>query len=304
MTDHVSGVDLSRYNNPINFQTLEPQIDFAFFKAMEGKRFGSAYWRDYAFLDNVLQAHRHSLTYGPYVFYRDEADPAEFVGQYYKLVDPERYGGELADALVFDLPVMLDVEVESVTPEKLRDTLDLLGEFTGHSPIIYTSARFWNAYDVSVRGWASEFDLWVAHYGVPSPTIPAGWEDYTFWQHTSSGPASQYGVFGTPGIDLNWFNGSQTDFLWYLQRVADPSLPRIPFKKLSVIIDPSVSEEQTQAIAMNALNRGVTATKSYDSPGWGDVHIYGVPSSERAVYHNWFRRNYPRIEEIVFFDVE
>ena len=69
----------------------------------------------------------------------------------------------------------------------------------------------------------------MAHYNVHEPLIPEAWEKHIFWQHTSQGDAVKYGGPGPPSgdddIDLNWFNGTEDDFLLYLG--APPPLPKI-----------------------------------------------------------------------------
>jgi GH25 family lysozyme M1 (1,4-beta-N-acetylmuramidase) len=47
----------------------------------------------------------------------------------------------------------------------------------------------------------------VAHYGAASPSIPAGWSGWTFWQHSDAGRVP--GIGGD--VDLNWFNGSEAE---------------------------------------------------------------------------------------------
>jgi lysozyme len=57
-----------------------------------------------------------------------------------------------------------------------------------------------------VGGGFGAYPLWVAHYGVADPSIPAGWERWTFWQHSDAGR-----VAGIGGMDVNWFAGGWDD---------------------------------------------------------------------------------------------
>jgi GH25 family lysozyme M1 (1,4-beta-N-acetylmuramidase) len=49
--------------------------------------------------------------------------------------------------------------------------------------------------------------LWIAHFDVAEPTVPAPWGDWTFWQYTSNGT-----IGGTTGnVDRDRYAGNQTD---------------------------------------------------------------------------------------------
>ncbi len=87
-----------------------------------------------------------------------------------------------------------------------------LGEVTaktGSKPMIYTSPAFWSKYmgDSRALADAGYKTLWIAHWGVTAPTVPAqnwGGHGWTFWQYTSSGAVS--GITGR--VDLDRFNGA------------------------------------------------------------------------------------------------
>jgi GH25 family lysozyme M1 (1,4-beta-N-acetylmuramidase) len=65
--------------------------------------------------------------------------------------------------------------------------------------------------------------LWIANYGVSSPSIPAPWASsgYAFWQYSSTG--SVPGITGN--CDLDTFNGSMTSLLKFAYP-RDPMAPR------------------------------------------------------------------------------
>jgi hypothetical protein len=66
----------------------------------------------------------------------------------------------------------------------------------------------------------------VAHYGVESPSLPHGWDEWTFWQYSDHGQV--------PGIDaatdLDWFNGSYEDLLAYAG--PEPQVDEMPLAGL------------------------------------------------------------------------
>jgi GH25 family lysozyme M1 (1,4-beta-N-acetylmuramidase) len=90
--------------------------------------------------------------------------------------------------------------------------LQRVASVTGVKPMIYTSPNFWSTYlgnttDFAVAGYKV---LWIAHWGVSQPTVPASnWGGYgwTFWQYTSSGTVN--GISGN--VDLDRYNGLTLD---------------------------------------------------------------------------------------------
>jgi len=73
---------------------------------------------------------------------------------------------------------------------------------TGRLPLIYTNADWWNTCTGGSAAFSAD-PLWVTSYGTNSPTLPAGWGTYAFWQYTSSGSAP--GI--STGTDVSYFNG-------------------------------------------------------------------------------------------------
>ena len=82
-------------------------------------------------------------------------------------------------------------------------------------PIVYTSRSFMNEF---LGGSTALGDraLWVVDYGKSPPRMPAGWPDWTLWQHSERGSVA--GVAGF--VDVNWFRGD----LPALQRFVSASL--------------------------------------------------------------------------------
>jgi hypothetical protein len=140
------------------------------------------------------------------------------------------------------LPLALDIEPDPYTASQhtnqcygLSHTAMVawIGQFlaeaqlkTGMKPVIYTTANWWNACTGKSTAFG-RYPLWIASYGKSEPALPAGWNTYTFWQHTAKG--------ATRGI-----TGSSTDqdILGPVKRggsVAKPvSLARFPPPPTSV----------------------------------------------------------------------
>jgi hypothetical protein len=69
--------------------------------------------------------------------------------------------------------------------------------------MIYVSPSFWQSHLGNSTAF-HHYPLWVAHWGVSSPTVPGGWPTWTFWQRTDSGSVD--GIAGR--VDMNRFNGT------------------------------------------------------------------------------------------------
>ncbi len=72
----------------------------------------------------------------------------------------------------------------------------------GRKPVIYTNATSWSATGNTKEFAKARYPLWVAEWGVSSPTVPAsnwGGRGYSVWQYTSSG--SVPGITGRVDMD-------------------------------------------------------------------------------------------------------
>lgn len=95
---------------------------------------------------------------------------------------------------------------------------------------IYTRKSFWDFY-VSHSAWAANLPLWVAHYNqsVSAPAIPTDFKTWEVWQIDDKGLGVDGSAYGmqSHGIDVNRFNGSQSDlsdWAW----VNGSTIPPIP----------------------------------------------------------------------------
>jgi Glycosyl hydrolases family 25/Divergent InlB B-repeat domain len=79
---------------------------------------------------------------------------------------------------------------------------------TGVRAMIYSSPHFWRTYLGDTTWFADHgYALWIAHWGVPSPMVPAadwGGHGWTYWQWTSTGHISGIG----PNVDRDRFHGT------------------------------------------------------------------------------------------------
>ena len=112
------------------------------------------------------------------------------------------------------LPLVVDIEADpyyqtegttpcyGLTPSALVSWLQtFVADVSSISktPIIYTTANFWTTCTGNNKTAFSADPLWLASYGISNPALPTGWNNYTFWQYTDSGPIN--GISGTTDLD-------------------------------------------------------------------------------------------------------
>ena len=171
---------------------------FAFIKASDGLNMV-----DPLFNHNWSESKAKNIPRGAYHFFRPQSDPYAQAQHFLKTLE--------AQPTEMDLPAVLDFEVEEpfVQSARIVDSalswLVLVEKATGRKPIVYTSPSIMSSYGHPVS--FESFPLWLAHYGVPQPTIPKPWTAWTFWQYTESG------MVGSNKFDLNWFNGDEAALL-------------------------------------------------------------------------------------------
>ncbi|MGH3657103.1 MAG: GH25 family lysozyme [Micromonosporaceae bacterium] len=78
---------------------------------------------------------------------------------------------------------------------------------TTRDVVIHTTPSWWNTCTGSWTGMASKSPLWVAHWDVHAPRLPAGWSSttWTFWQWTNCREVA--GIADCAGGDR--FNGTR-----------------------------------------------------------------------------------------------
>lgn len=214
--DLVLGIDCSRWQDD-NSTPQRMDFDKAY---AAGARFvfikaSQACWLDEDFIWNWVAAKDAGLYRGAY-HYLDNSATGEKQGEFFcGLI--EKDPGEL--------PPVLDYEYRTAPPglasanqwlNEVYWTLDI-------SPILYTSPYYWKEYGGAQVGW-TQYPLWIANYEVSSPTVPAPWTDWTFWQWTDKGDGIRYGA-ESHGLDMNWYNGSWSKFVEQFGELGTPVDP-------------------------------------------------------------------------------
>lgn len=201
------GIDVSHWQGTIDWAKVKASgRTFAIAKATEGVGF-----MDDKYLRNKAGAIAQGLKFGAYHFAQPGNDPVQeadwFVnnadyqhGMLIPTLDLERTGGRSVAALT----------------SWVKAWLSRVDERLGVKPMIYVSPSFWRTYMGDTRWFADNGYgiLWVANWGVSSPSVPAtswGGRSWTFWQYTSDGTVP--GISGR--VDLNRYRFATFDAVTY-----------------------------------------------------------------------------------------
>lgn len=212
-TSGVQGVDVSHWQGTINWTSVRNAgIQFAYIKATEGTSS-----KDSSFNTNYPAAYYAGVIRGAYHFARPNLSSGSYQANFFA----SNGGAWSADNMT--LPGALDIEAnpysggycyglsQSAMRSWILDFYNTYKSRTTRDVVIYTTASWWNYCTGSWTGMASRSPLWIANWGVSSPTLPAGWASttWTIWQYTSTGTVS--GISGY--VDRNQFNGDRSRLL-------------------------------------------------------------------------------------------
>lgn len=191
----LAGINVSQFNGAVNWRAAANSISFGYAKVTQGTEY-----IDPRFAQNWKNMKLAGVPRGAFHFF-----------------NPRKPGTEQAELFLrkvpidsADLPPMLDLEWQNgvsatATLSGVHAWLRCVQAETGRTPLLYTSASFWNRLGNPSKPRNSP--LWVAHHAAQMPNLPTAWNNWTFWQFTREGRCS--GVQGY--VDLNRFSGSLED---------------------------------------------------------------------------------------------
>ena len=208
-------------------------IDFVKMKQSAGYviiRAGQNVWIDSDFKTNWRDSKAAGLPRGSYWFYDSRAEPKEQADLWFSTFEGD-FG---------ELPLFADFEESyggTYTGWRHWKTfLERLRALVGNREIgIYTAYYYWirNApsasSDAANLEYFHRYPLWVANYGVTTPSVPKPWtiNEWLFWQFTDRGDGKLYGVESSR-IDLNYFNGDLAAFRQRFNLSGTPPPPPGP----------------------------------------------------------------------------
>lgn len=190
----IYGIDLSHHQGNIDWSAVsrlkegEYPLGFVFIKATEGGNH-----KDDKYNHNIEEARSQGFVCGSYHYYNPGTSPSRQAEFFIKNVTVQKG----------DLPPVVDVEKKGANKASLQRELlvwlDMVEEYYGIRPIIYTNYKFRKRYLDNPQ--FDKYHFWIAHYYVENPKEDCDW---IFWQFSDRGRID--GV--REQIDVNVFRGS------------------------------------------------------------------------------------------------
>lgn len=274
------GADVSVYRGHINWHKVKNETDivFAITKATQG-----IFLIDPTFDTNWVGMRRVNLIRGAFHFFLPKTNPIAQANHFLKVV------GDILHTT--DLPPILDVEDYPLWVRegwrtipihtriaRIRRWLERVESVTGRVPIIYTSWSSWQA----ITGDSQDFvryPLWVANYGVTTPSMPAnnwGGRGWFMWQFTEHGEVS--GI--NPPTDINWYHDSAESLRNFLgitgEREPAPVVTNSEMLAALRITADQLGKNLNQLLSTTGLGyikEPHNINRPYDGPSVGDLPL-------------------------------
>ena len=170
------GIDVSKHQGTIDWEELRKnqKIQFVYIKATEGSNYTDPRYRQ-----NINNARKHGFKVGSYHFFTDLSGATSQFKNFINIAKREEQ----------DLIPVIDVEKRSKwTPQQMRDSVkvfaDLLEDYYGCKPIIYTFETFFNR---NLGKAFEKYPIFIAKYpkGHEVPNING--IKWILWQFSESG---------------------------------------------------------------------------------------------------------------------
>ncbi|MET9360632.1 lysozyme [Streptomyces sp. NPDC006632] len=183
------GVDTSSHNGNVAWSTLwNTGVKWAYVKATEG-----TYYNNPSFPQQYNGSYDVGMIRGAYHFATPDTTGGAAQADYFV----DHGGGWSRDGRT--LPGALDIEWNPYGAacygksaagmvSWIRDFANEYRSRTGRDAVIYTAASWWSQCTGNSGAFGSTNPLWIARYNTDPGALPAGWDYYTMWQYTSSGP--------------------------------------------------------------------------------------------------------------------
>ena len=200
----IPGLDVSHWQGAINWARVAAAgRRFTFVKSTDGNN-----TLDPTFITNRDGAEANGLLVGAYHFARPSRP------SHADALDEARFFVSQVQPAAGDLVPVLDIEVngglnQTEMTHWAQTWVAEVRALTGVMPMVYTSPGGWAARFGDTAALAQDgARLWVAHWGVSSPTLPANdWsgQGWVVWQHSSTGRVAGIGT----DVDLDKLAGTR-----------------------------------------------------------------------------------------------
>jgi GH25 family lysozyme M1 (1,4-beta-N-acetylmuramidase) len=181
-------IDVSEHNGSVDWKRVSGRMAGAYVRVADGDHHDPTYGPE-----RIAEIRANKLVWGPYYFGRvASAQNSERSGtaEAKMAIDFARAGGWPRPG---DLPMAYDFE--TLNGQSAAKAARHIGQFVrayskemGHLPLIYTMPGMWPSVDRELtsrdRAFISRCPLWIAHWGVSHPTVPAPWRSWSIWQDT------------------------------------------------------------------------------------------------------------------------
>jgi len=276
-------VDISYWQQGIDYDKFADGISGAILRGAYG------IWKDTMFETHYKELHARGVPLGSYHY---------IIGNYTGTAQADIFNQAIAGK---DLKLGLwdDVEDRGVTTgliptvvNEYHSTIELLSK---RKVGIYTGVYAWSEIMGSQSTRYGDKPLWVAHYGVTSPSLPrySSWTSWVLWQWSSKGSIPGY----PSSVDMDVFNGTEEEYQKYfsLSEIIPEPPPVIPSTQevilptLKVIKTVNIrSQPNTSASVLGVHVAGdmldvlevkpISAVSVWvrDERGWSAVVHYGV----------------------------
>jgi GH25 family lysozyme M1 (1,4-beta-N-acetylmuramidase) len=255
------GLDVSHWQGDIDWSKVaNAGYAFTFLKATDDTDYV-----DPTFVANRAGARANGLEVGAYHFARPDASAGDARQEAIHFVD-------VANPQPGDLLPVLDIETSAGLDQAgvtrwARTWVATVKELTGVTPFVYTSPYGWAERTGDTPLLARDgAPLWVAHWGVSSPTLPAdGWDGHgwTVWQHTSTGHVN--GISGNVDLD----------------RMAGTRLGVMTIRRLTLEVDGDAGRVTSEPAGLGCAT---TCSRSVDPDA--TVTLTAVPDAD-AYFSGW-----------------
>lgn len=203
----IDGIDVSQWQGNINFQAVrEAGIEVVYIRTSLGSNYTDPYWRQ-----NYQNAKAAGLRVGFYHYLTARSvEEAKNQASYFVSV----IGDAVPDcrlAMDFESFGRLDpAQVNAVA----RTFLQTAEELSGYGMVVYSNAN--DTVEVFDRT-LSVYPLWIANYGVQTPSGGGSWNNWVGFQYSSTGNVA--GISGN--VDLDYF----TNGIFLEDSTVTPSAP-------------------------------------------------------------------------------
>lgn len=273
-------VDISYWQQGIDYDKFADSISGAILRGAYG------IWKDTMFETHYKELHARGVPLGSYHY---------IIGNFTGLAQADIFN-QVISGKELKLGLWNDVEDRGVTTgliptvvNEYHSTIELLSK---RKVGIYTGVYAWSEIMGSQSTRYGDKPLWIAHYGITSPSLPrySAWTKWLFWQWSSKGTIPGY----SSSIDMDVFNGTEEEYQKYFGigtviPAPEPPTTGIILPKLKVIKNVNIrSQPNTSASVLGVHVAGdmldVLEVKPInpvsvwvrDERGWSAIIHYGV----------------------------